>query len=236
MEGFEGVILNPLNTPDVMYTRTDDTLFNVIDYGQQDLQNAMPPFGLAYGGELKTWQIEAIVFFMRYTWDDRAELPAEVAAASAIPALKPGEVPSYEIHIEPIVKRFCVSCHRPNKENNNYLMRTYEEIMTSGDNAPNIIAGDLGNNTIRMLHREDIEAGGPMPPTKALKPEYIEIFERWVMGGAPNTAAEAAALSTTSEAAPVEDRLHPTVPLREGLQHLIELDGRRIHSSTAVNR
>jgi len=74
--------------------------------------------------------------------------------------------------------------------------------MTSGDNAPNIIAGDLGNNTIRMLHREDIEAGGPMPPTKALKPEYIEIYERWVMGGAPNTAAEAAAVSTTSEAIP----------------------------------
>ena len=202
VEGLEGVILDPINHSDIMYTFTDDTLYNIVDYGQPGL--GMPPFGLAYGGELSRGDITALVNFMRYTWDDRAELPAEVAAASAIPALKPGEVPSYEMHIEPIVKRFCVSCHRPNKENNNYLMRTYEEIMTSGDNAPNIIAGDLGNNTIRMLHREDIEAGGPMPPTKALKPEYIEIYERWVMGGAPNTAAEAAALSTTSEAAPAE--------------------------------
>jgi hypothetical protein len=32
-----------------------------------------------------------------------------------------------------------------------------------------------------------------MPPTKALKPELIEIFERWVLGGALNTAEEAAA-------------------------------------------
>jgi mono/diheme cytochrome c family protein len=202
VEGLEGIVLDPINHSDIMYTFTDDTLYNIVDYGQPGL--GMPPFGLAYGGELSRGDITALVNFMRYTWDDRAELPAEVVAASAIPALKPGEVPSYEMHIEPIVKRFCVSCHRPNKENNNYLMRTYEEIMTSGDNAPNIITGDLGNNTIRMLHREDIEAGGPMPPTKALKPEYIEIYERWVMGGAPNTAAEAAALSTTSEATPAE--------------------------------
>jgi len=202
VEGLEGIVLDPINHSDIMYTFTDETLYNIVDYGQPGL--GMPPFGLAYGGELSRGDITALVNFMRYTWDDRAELPAEVVAASAIPALKPGEVPSYEVHIEPIVKRFCVSCHRPNKENNNYLMRTYEEIMTSGDNAPNIIAGDLGNNTIRMLHREEIEAGGPMPPTKALKPEFIEIFERWVMGGTPNTAAEAAALSTTSEPAQAE--------------------------------
>jgi hypothetical protein len=56
-----------------------------------------------------------------------------------------------------------------------------------------------------MLHREEIEAGGPMPPTRALKPELIEIFERWVMAGLPETAEEAAALSPTStEAIPEE--------------------------------
>ena len=58
---------------------------------------------------------------------------------------------------------------------------------------PNVIPGDLTSNLIRMLHREEIEAGGPMPPTKELKPEIIQIFERWVLGGAPNTAADAAA-------------------------------------------
>jgi hypothetical protein len=38
-----------------------------------------------------------------------------------------------------------------------------------------------------------------MPPTRALKPELIEIFERWVEGGAVETAEEAAALSPTPE-------------------------------------
>jgi hypothetical protein len=27
-----------------------------------------------------------------------------------------------------------------------------------------------------------------MPPTKPLKPEYIQIFERWVKAGAPQSA------------------------------------------------
>ena len=207
VEGLEGVILDPINDSDIMYTFTDDTLYNIVEYGQPGL--GMPPFGLAYGGELSRGDIIALVNFMRYTWDDRAELPAEVAAASAIPELKPGEVPSYEVHIEPIAKRFCVSCHRPNKENNNYLMQTYDEIINSGDNAPNLIADDLGSNLIRMLHREEIEAGGPMPPTKELRADYIEIWERWVLGGMPNTAADAAALSTT-EAAPSQPETSPT--------------------------
>lgn len=204
VEGLEGVVLNPINSTDIMYTRTDETLFHVIDYGQPDL--GMPPFGKGYGGELSRGDIDAVVTFMRYTWDDRSEIPAEVEQAGAIPALGPDEIPSYEVHVAPIVKRYCVSCHRPGKKNNNYLMRDYDETMQSGDHAPNIIAGDLTSNLIRMLHREEIEAGGPMPPTKALKPELIEIFERWVVGGAPNTAADAAALSPTL--APAE----PTQP------------------------
>ena len=211
VEGLEGVVLKPINSQDEMYTRSDETLFNITDLGQPDL--GMPPFGLGYGGELSRSDIIAVVNFMRYTWDDRAEIPEEAAQAGAMPTLGPDEVPSYEVHIAPIVKRYCVSCHRPGKKNNNHLMRTYEEIMTSGDNAPNIIPGDLNNNTILMLHRQEIDAGGPMPPTKALKPELIEIFERWVLAGAPETAAEAAALSTPStEAIPEETTTETPTP------------------------
>jgi hypothetical protein len=82
-------------------------------------------------------------------------------------------------------------------------MGSYEESMTSGDNTPNIIPGDLNSNLIRMLNREEIPAGGPMPPTKALKPELIDLFIRWVLGGAPNTAEEAASASSGTEAVPI---------------------------------
>ncbi len=202
VEGLEGVIVKPINSQDQMYTRSDQTLYDVTAYGQPSL--GMPPFGRAYGGELSPGDIEAVVAFMRYTWDDRAEIPEEVTQASAIPALGPDEVPSYEVHVAPIFKRYCISCHRPGKENQNYLMQTYQEVMETGDHAPNIIPGDLNNNLIRMLYREEIEAGGPMPPTKALKTELIEIIERWVLGGAPNTAADAAAVAPVNAAEPVE--------------------------------
>jgi mono/diheme cytochrome c family protein len=200
VEGLEGVIVKPINSQDEMYTRNDDTLYAIIDYGQPDL--GMTPFGKAYGGELTVGEIEAIVTFMRYTWDDRVEIPEEVTQAGAVPALAEGEVPSYEVHVAPIVKRYCVSCHRPGKKNNNYLMRDYNETMTTGDNTPNVIAGDLNSNLIRMIHREEIDAGGPMPPTKALPPEMVDIFTRWVLGGAPNTAADAAAAAPSGVITP----------------------------------
>jgi menaquinol-cytochrome c reductase cytochrome b/c subunit len=198
--GMEGVILAPINSKDVMYTRTDDTLANIISYGQPD--SGMPGFSKAYGGELSIADIEAIVSFLRYTWDDRVEMPKE-AQGGAIPTLAAGEVPSYEIHIQPIAKKYCVSCHRSGKTNNNYLMGSYDNIMTSGDDAPNIIPGDLNSNLIRMLHREEIDAGGPMPPSKELKPELVAIFELWVKAGAPKTAADAALLTSPSTTAPV---------------------------------
>jgi mono/diheme cytochrome c family protein len=200
VEGLEGVVVAPLNAPDYMYTRTDQTTFNIIDYGQQDL--GMPPFGLAYGGELQRGDIQAIVSFMRYTWDDRVEIPEEAAAAGAVPDLGPDEIPTYDVHIQVIIRRTCLSCHRPGKENGNYLMGDYNEVITSGDNAPNLIAGDLNNNLIRMLRREEIEAGGPMPPTKELKAEWIEYFERWVLAGMPESVDDLPATpSESSESA-----------------------------------
>ncbi|MFC2026229.1 c-type cytochrome [Chloroflexota bacterium] len=193
VEGLEGVVVKSISSQDEMYTRSDQTFFDIIAYGQGSL--GMPPFSRAYGGELGPGDMEAIVAFMRYTWDDRVELPQEAAQASAIPALGPDEIPSYEVHIAPILKRYCISCHRPGKKNGEYFMASYDEVMNTGDNTPNVIAGDLNSNLIRMINREDIEAGGPMPPTKALKPELMEIITRWVLGGVPNTADDAALLS-----------------------------------------
>jgi mono/diheme cytochrome c family protein len=211
VEGLEGVIVKPINSQDEMYTRTDETFFQIIAYGQPNL--GMPPFGLSFGGELGTSEIEYIVNFMRYTWDDRAELPEEVTAANTMPTLGPDEVPSYDVHVQPIVKRYCVSCHREGKKNNNYFMTSYEEVINSGDNAPVMIAGDLNSLLILMIHRvEDLEEGGPMPPTKALKPELVEIFERWVMAGMPETAEQAAALGGTAggeTAVPTEAEAYP---------------------------
>jgi mono/diheme cytochrome c family protein len=197
VEGLEGFIMKAINTKDEMYTRDDQTFTDIISYGQQDL--GMPPFARAFGGALGPSDVEAIVTFMRYTWDDRVELPKEVAAANAVPTLAAGEIPSYEVHIAAIQRRYCVSCHREGKKNNNYIMDNYEDTIKTGDHTPDLIAGDLLCNTMQMLNRvEGLEAGNPMPPTRALPPELIAIYQAWIMAGMPNTAADAAALSAPS--------------------------------------
>lgn len=205
VEGLEGVDLKSISSKDEMYTRSDETLENIAAYGQQDL--GMPPYGLAYGGELKKTELESLVTFMRYTWDDRVDIPEDAAAAGAIPEIKEFEVPSYEVHISRITQRYCISCHRPGKENNNYLMQTYQEMLTTGDNAANnLIAGDL--NSYLILTNKGISILDPvsgeeiiqqMPPTKLMKEEYIHLFEIWVLNGMPETAAEAEALTAAGQ-------------------------------------
>jgi len=199
VEGLEGVELKPISSRDEMYTRSDETLSAIIEYGQQDL--GMPPYGLAYGGELKKSELDALVFFMRYTWDDRAELPADAASAGAIPNLAENEIPSYEVHISKIIQRYCISCHRPGKENNNYLMGTYQELLTTGDNADNnLIPGDLNsyliqtNKGVEIFDENGERIVQQMPPTKLMKEEYISIFETWVLNGMPETTADAEAM------------------------------------------
>jgi mono/diheme cytochrome c family protein len=184
VEGLEGTYLEALNSEDFLYTRSDETIFTVIEYGQPNL--GMPAFGLAFGGPLSTQQMDAMVTFIR-SWDDRIVVEEEGAA---IPALAEGEIPDYETHVFPIFKRRCLSCHREGKEKGNYIMTTYEAVMTSGDYAPNVIGGDLNSNLIRMINREEIEAGGPMPPTRPLRPEESDIITRWVEAGALPVRAE----------------------------------------------
>jgi mono/diheme cytochrome c family protein len=205
VEGLEGEEITPINSRDVLYTITDSSMYEVIAYGRPNA--GMPPFGKTYGGELSRSEIDHITLFMRYMWDDRFELPAE-ALKPLFPPLAEGEVPSYEVHIAPTVKRYCISCHREGKDNNNYLMTTYEEILTTGDNKDrNVVAGDADGYLIQVIQGTAImdpenpeeEMIGVMPPKGHLKPDAVNAFVRWIMSGMPKTAEEASELSVTPE-------------------------------------
>lgn len=201
VEGLEGKEISPINGHDVLYTLNDAALAEVIAYGRPDA--GMNPFGKSYNPEgLSKSEIDQIVTFMRYMWDDRFELPAE-AAKPLFPALADGEVPSYDVHIAPIVKRYCVSCHRAGKENNNFLMTTYDEILTTGDHKDNnVIAGDPHSYLLQVIQGthimdpEDLnrELIGVMPPKGHLKADAVNAFVRWIMNGMPQTAEDAAKL------------------------------------------
>jgi hypothetical protein len=119
-------------------------------------------------------------------------------------------VPSYEVHIAPIVKRYCISCHRAGKDNHDFLMTTYDEILTTGENKDkNVIAGDQSSYLLQTIQGTAImdpenpseEMIGVMPPKGHLKPDATEAFILWIMNGMPETAEDAAQLAPISEPA-----------------------------------
>jgi hypothetical protein len=204
VEGLEGTIVMPINSHDVLYTLNDASLAEVTAYGRPDA--GMNPFGKAYNPEGMTKsEIDYLVTFMRYTWDDRFELPP---MAPLFPALAEGEVPSYDVHIAPIIKRYCISCHRAGKDNGNYLMTSYEETLNTGDNVPLITAGDEDSILLKVIQEQVIQDAngeeiiGVMPPKKVLGGDIVEAFLRWIMNGMPQTAEDAALLFTALTAIP----------------------------------
>lgn len=205
VEGLEDFNMKAIHSQDEMYTRDDRTLADIIAYGQPNL--GMQPFGKAYGGVLSPTEIDSLVAYLRYNWDDRAELPA--GAISSIPALAANELPSWDVHIQPLTKRYCVSCHRAGKTNNNYLETSYEEMLNSGDNAPVISAGDPNSLLLQLINGHegtDPKTGKTirqMPPTKLLSQQYIDMLTSWVLAGMPSTAEQAAAISPTLTPSPI---------------------------------
>jgi len=204
VKGLEGKEIPPINGPDVLHTLDDPTMAEVIAYGRPNA--GMVPFGKAYNPEgLSKSEMDYIVTFMRYSWDDRFEMPAEVLKP-LFPPLAAGEAPSYDVHIQPIVKRYCLSCHRAGKENNNYLMTSYDEILKTGDHKDNnVIAGDANSYLLQVIQGHSIpDPKDPnktlirtMPPNVKLKPNIVDALVRWIMNGMPQTAADAAKLSVT---------------------------------------
>jgi mono/diheme cytochrome c family protein len=200
VKGLEDKEINAINSTDILYTITDSSMYEVIAYGRPNA--GMTPFGKAYGGELTRSDIDNIILFMRYMWDDRFETPQEVLKP-LIPKLADGEVPSYDVHIAPLVKRYCVSCHRAGKENNDFLMTSYEEILSTGKNKDkDIIKGDMNSYLLQVIQGTPIpDPNDPskdlirkMPPNQTLKPAYVDVFIRWIMNGMPKTADDAAKL------------------------------------------
>ncbi len=199
VKGLEGKEIPAINNNDVLYTLDDASIGEVIAYGRPIA--GMNPFGKAFNPEgLSKSEIDYIVTFMRYMWDDRFEKPV---LKPLYPPLAAGEVPSYDVHIAPIFNRYCVSCHRKGKDNNNFWVTSYDEILKTGDNAPNVIAGDANSPLLTLISGTPImdpadptkELAGKMPPNNNLKPDIVAVIKAWIMAGMPQTADDAAKLT-----------------------------------------
>jgi mono/diheme cytochrome c family protein len=181
-----GEFTNPLNDEPFLITHTQptaDAIFNVIDYGWESL--GMPPFGLANGGALTDPEIRALVEFIS-AWYIPPEDEAAEGAGGTAAVVDPNtiETVSFKQHVKPVFDKRCLSCHGA-RAKGGYKVTDYTAVMTSGDNAPVIIAGDAANSILaQMLNGIKTPAGGQMPPSRPLPQQQIQLIEKWINQGA----------------------------------------------------
>ena len=183
-----GDIIAPISSTEYLKTRDDATIRNIISQGQPNF--GMSPFGDINGGPLSTDEIDALVAFIR-SWEANppADLPP-LAPPAVIPtpvasAQQPSGTPrSFSEQVLPIFEAKCNVCHNSDKQFGGWDATSYETVMSSGENAPVIIAGDVENSLLAQLLLGSNNK--LMPPLGALPQEEIQIILDWIAAGAEN--------------------------------------------------
>jgi mono/diheme cytochrome c family protein len=181
-------IIPPISSAEYLKTRDDTTIRNIISQGQPNF--GMSPFGDINGGPLSTDEIDALVAFIR-SWEVNppADLPP-MAPPAVIPtpvasAQQPSSTTrSFSEQVLPIFEAKCNVCHNSNKQFGGWDATSYETVMSSGENAPIIIAGDVENS---LLAKYLLGSNGKlMPPLGGLSQEDIQTILDWIAAGAKN--------------------------------------------------
>ena len=99
---------------------------------------------------------------------------------------QPGEEILFAEHIQPLFDRKCFRCHGDKLDSGDWRSDTYEAIMESGKNAPNIIPGDPDSSLLIQRLLNQPSGGGQMPPARMMNERQIQWVIDWVAEGAPN--------------------------------------------------
>jgi len=180
-----GDIILPISTAEYLKTRDDATLRNIISFGQPN--SGMSPFGDANGGPLNDEQLDALVEYIR-SWE--ANPPVEglptyptVGGNEDTPPVASGSS-GFSGQVLPIFEAKCVVCHNSNNAQGDWDASSYDAVMSTGENAPVIIAGDAENS---LLAQYLLGTNGKfMPPLGALPEGSIQAILDWIDAGAEN--------------------------------------------------
>ncbi len=89
-------------------------------------------------------------------------------------------------HIQPILEQNCVSCHNDEKSKGDWIITTQKQTLTTGENAPNLIAFDADKSSLftRTILADDDD--DVMPPKKSglLSKDQTALLKGWVEQGA----------------------------------------------------
>jgi mono/diheme cytochrome c family protein len=160
----EGGIGPSFQDPAFQRGLSDEEMFDAIDVGHA--ATAM----IAWGEVLSPAQIADLVEFIR---------ALEVSDTPPTTGAPPSADVSFADDILPLFERECAVCHGIF---GGWSADDYEDVMTSGDNAPVVIAGDPEASLLLQLMRATDRS--VMPPSGALSPADIQLVTDWIRAGA----------------------------------------------------
>jgi mono/diheme cytochrome c family protein len=161
----QGTDLAPaLKGPDFLARYPDDQMvFDTISLGHE--ATAM----IAWGDILTSQQIRDLVTIIRGLGPS--------ATLSSGP-------PSFQTDVAPVLQARCAACHG---SSGGWDASSYTSVMTSGNSAPVIVAGDPDASLLIRLMRAEPTAGMAMPPPSGGLPvSDIQLIADWIAAGAPD--------------------------------------------------
>lgn len=162
----EGGIGPAFNTQDFQNRYDDQALLDRIANGRE----ATPM--IAWGEVLSPDQLQQLVRYIRTLKPSTTEAGGTTTASS------------FSGQVLPIFQAKCQACHNSDTKFGGWDASSYETVMTSGNNSPVVIAGDIKNSLLAQLIQGT--KGKLMPPQGSLPQEEIQAILDWIASGAPN--------------------------------------------------
>ncbi|MFO0926798.1 MAG: c-type cytochrome domain-containing protein [Gemmataceae bacterium] len=108
-------------------------------------------------------------------------LPVHAAAPAPAPP------PTYEAHVRPILKAYCLECHGEGKTNRGGLdLRLRRLAVDGGDSGPAIVPGKPEASLLfQRVGAHEMPPGG-----KSLSAPDVDTLRRWIAAGAPTARPE----------------------------------------------
>ena len=107
-------------------------------------------------------------------------------AAISLPGLALAAPPKWETDIAPLLKRQCVKCHGPAKQEGKLNLSSPVGLLRGGKDGTVFVPHDLAAS---LLWKKVSE--GEMPPETPLPEKERELLKQWILAGAPGLAEAA---------------------------------------------
>ena len=122
-------------------------------------------------------------------------LAVSIGCGTSVPEVPSGEPVSYSVHLEPLVIAHCLSCHESEEAKAKLVLDPglgYERLVgprsIQDPEMALVEPGNPENSYLWLKLQHTTQEGKGMPRTvagsKKLRPAELELYKRWIEGGA----------------------------------------------------